>query len=79
MNVSILEEDIVEPDQVFQIYLASYDPVILTPNSSASVTILDNDGESIPMGCHALILHTRVITIKANPACTFKHVYTSPI
>ncbi|XP_064391467.1 uncharacterized protein LOC135339314 isoform X2 [Halichondria panicea] len=43
VNVSILEEDIVEPDQVFQIYLASYDPVILTPNSSASVTILDND------------------------------------
>ena len=44
-NVTIIDDDIIEPDQSFSVLLSSTDPVYITPTSQAQVVIIDNDCE----------------------------------
>ena len=43
VNITINDDEIVEPDQYFSVLLASSDPVYITPNAEARVVIIDND------------------------------------
>ena len=45
MDISILDEDVVEPEQQFFVQLSSMDPVNIGPNGIATVIIVDSDGE----------------------------------
>ena len=43
MNVTIEDDDVVEPDQSFFVSLTSSDPVYITPTSQAEVVIVNDD------------------------------------
>lgn len=45
VNVTIIDDDIIEPDQSFSLLLESSDPVDIMPISQAQVNIIDNDCE----------------------------------
>lgn len=45
VNITIIDDLVVEPDQSFSVSLTSSDPVYFTPTSQASVVIADNDCE----------------------------------
>lgn len=46
--ISIVNDsNIVEPDQIFTVSLDSTDPVTFTPFETASVTITDDEGQSV--------------------------------
>ena len=45
VDISILNEDVVEPEQEFSVQLFSMDPVNIGPNGTATVIIVDSDGE----------------------------------
>ena len=47
VNVTIIDEEIVEDDQFFSVSLTSSDPVYITPFSEAQVVISDNDRKLI--------------------------------
>lgn len=48
VNVTIIDDDVVEPDQTFEVSLMTYDPVLITPTANANVTIAtDNDSKII--------------------------------
>lgn len=46
VNITVIDDDIVEPDQTFDVSLSTMDPVYLTPISNAIVVIAtDNDSK----------------------------------
>ena len=45
VNISIIDDLVVEPDQYFSVVLTTTDPVYITPTSLAQVIIADNDCE----------------------------------
>ena len=45
LDISILDEDVVEPEQQFIVQLSSMDPVNIGPNGTATVINVDSDGE----------------------------------
>ena len=46
VNITIIDDDVVEPDQSFAVSLVTMDPVFLTPYDKAIVTIAtDNDSK----------------------------------
>ena len=46
VNISIIDDDVIEPDQSFAVSLATSDPVFLTPIDEATVIIAtDNDSK----------------------------------
>lgn len=49
-NVTIIDDEIIEPEQSFLALLTSSDPVYIAPTQQAQVTIIDNDCE-----LHAII------------------------
>ena len=47
LNVSIIDDDIVEAVEMFTVNASSSDPVIISPIAQAEISIADNDGKSI--------------------------------
>ena len=43
LQVTIIDDDVVEPSQQFTVLFTMLDPHVVTSTSRASVTILDND------------------------------------
>ena len=47
VNVSIIDDDVVEAEQTFTVNTSSSDPVIISPTAQAEISIADNDGKSM--------------------------------
>lgn len=45
VNITIVDDDLLEPSELFLVQLAAFDPnVFLEPSHEATITIADNDG-----------------------------------
>ena len=53
INITIVDDDILEGDQNFTVSLSSDDPVIFDPLSEATVIITDNDSKFV--NCNKII------------------------
>ena len=47
LNVSIIDDDIIEAVETFTVNASSSDPVRISPTAQAEISIADNDGKSI--------------------------------
>ena len=45
LDITILEDDALEPDQVFSVTLTTLDPNVAIGNNETTITIIDNDSQ----------------------------------
>ncbi len=66
-NVSLLQDNALEGDQIFTVILTTSDPDVMIQTNMTSVTILDNDGNKpagrLPMELHVCTMYVKILRL----------------
>ena len=79
MVITVVNDGVLEAEEVFSVQLASSDPRVTFDLNPTTVTILDNDSETLQQFAHALVdSHAYRMYAGWQSACLqyYNHVYT---